>query len=99
VAGPQRIGLPTPAAQMREALERQRMNDLPFALAWKRGFERIKWPEEKMARDEWKSTLISSKPVWEASYSRTGAAPRGLSGLTNLFITEPSEHFPTEVLA
>lgn len=93
------LGRPTPAAQMREELARLRRRGLPFDLAWKRALERVKWPEEKTARDEWKVELARSKRIWRAAYQREGSSPRGLNGLTNLFFTEASEHFPTEVLA
>lgn len=89
----------TPAAQMREALEHHRRLGLGFDLAWKRGLERMKWPEEKRARDEWKRALANDKPVWEVAYTGIGEMPRGLSQLTNLFIVEESEHFPTTLVA
>jgi hypothetical protein len=84
---------------MRETLEAQRQRGLRFPLAWQRGLEKMRWPEEKGARDEWKRTLEEGKPIWEAAYTRTGEMPRGLSQLTTFFDVEESEHFPTELVA
>jgi hypothetical protein len=89
----------TPAAQMREALERHRQLGLGFELAWKRGLERMKWPEDKLSRDEWKRALANDKHVWEAAYTGIGDMPRGLAQLTNFFFQEESEHFPVELVA
>lgn len=94
-----RAGALSPAAQMREHLAKMREKGLPFSLAWKRGLERMRWPEEKTARDEWKRQLELDMNVWEAAYERRDLAARGLSKLTNLFATEPSERFPAELIA
>lgn len=93
------MAIPTPAAQMRETLAIQRRRGLRFQLAWKRALEKMKWPEEKGARDEWKRTLQEGKPIWEAAYTGQGEMPRGLSQLTTFFAVEESEHFPTELVA
>lgn len=94
-----RRGILTPAAQMREALLRHRGLGLGFDLAWRRSLERMKWPEEKAARDEWKRTLAADKDVWEVAYTGVGEMPRGLSQITNLFIVEETEHFPAQLVA
>lgn len=95
---PRRL-LPTPAAQMREALEHHRRLGLGFELAWKRGLERMRWPEEKLPRDEWKRALANDKAVWEAAYNGIGEAPRGIAQLTTLFAVEESEHFAEQLVA
>jgi hypothetical protein len=84
---------------MRESLERQRPKGIGFELAWKRGLERMRWPEEKVARDEWKRILADGKNIWENAYTGQGAMPRGLAQLTNLFVVEESERFPAELVA
>ena len=90
---------PTPAVQMREYLEVARGKGYGFELAWKRGLERIRWPESKATRDEWKLSLNAMLDAWKDAYLNTGTAPRGFDQLGNLFDIEASEHFPTELVA
>lgn len=93
------LGIPTPAAQVREELARLRRKGLSFDLAWRRTLERVKWPEEKGARDEWKMVLASGRHVWEDAYLRNGNQPKGMKAITDLFLPESSERQPLEVLA
>lgn len=94
------IGLPTPAAQIREELARLRRKGLSFEIAWRRALERVKWPEEKGPRDEWKAILADGRPMWEDAYLRNGNKPKGMEAITGFFLSDASgERQPLEVLA
>lgn len=90
----------TPAAQVREQLERLRDQGLSFDFAWKRALERVLWPEEKITRDEWKTVLDRGKVDWEQAYYREGDPPKGMYALTNgILLPEPSEFFVDQLVA
>lgn len=93
--------LSTPAYQVRTQLERLRQQGLPFEFAWKRALERVKWPEDKAIRDEWKASLAQGKiSIWRAAYYREGESPKGMDALTgNVFLPEPGELIPERILA
>lgn len=91
-------GLQTPVAQVREQLERLRYQGLPFDYAWKRALERVRWPEDKVAREEWKAIIRPS--VWESAYQREGEPPKGLECLTTgLLLPEHGETLVDHLVA
>lgn len=94
-----RVGLPSPATQMRLELMKMRRKGLGFEFAWKRALERIKWPEDKASRDEWKAILASGREVWQDAYIQNGNQPKGIEGLRDFFLPDATERQPLEVLA
>lgn len=93
--------LPTPACQVREQLESLREQGFAFDFAWSRALERIKWPEDTTARNEWRDLLTRDRDrVWRPAYQREGKPPKGIDALTNgVLMPEPSEFAVEQLVA
>lgn len=94
-----RPGLQTPAFQIREQLERLRCAGLPFHLAWRRALERVRWPDEKEVRDEWKTILNEGIDTWREAYELTLEPVKGMAGLAELLAQDAQERQPMTILA
>lgn len=91
---------PTPPAQIREELARLRRKGLTFDIAWRRALERVKWPEDKSQRDEWKAILAGGRHIWEDAYLRNGNQPKGMEAIADMLLpAESTERQPLEVIA